>query len=331
MGRQLSVFAVDPNQLATNAAAGQPAWTGTSFPTSTQATPIPIMWGTRRLSPNILWQSSWWLNYNTNTHLLDTFIVGDPHTPVATHWETAFTDPTNGGFYTPAGGSTSGMPIHAPICARAFGSVTAFVDTSHVGIQYGSGDPASTDSRWWVPVIMALCEGPINATNPINRVWYAQGQAPSTVWANGFFQTSANQRPWGLFWNIGYGTSSQTAWGFFAAASGLGIYTGQDLAYNSTAYVASAWCDFGHDNKPPRLDFEVIRTPNSAYQLLDSYALGYDYSLADIIPDILTSLQYGMGLLSTDIDTASLLAFKQYQASPGLHVSPLLRGGQPCL
>jgi hypothetical protein len=56
MTRQLSVFTVDRNMAATNAAMGQPAWTGTTFPTSTQATPIPILWGTRRLSPNILWQ-----------------------------------------------------------------------------------------------------------------------------------------------------------------------------------------------------------------------------------------------------------------------------------
>lgn len=341
MGQQPSVFIDDPNQDATVAAAGQPSWTGTSFPTSTQATPIPIMWGTRRLSPNIIWQSTLVLNYNTNTHVFDAWLVGGLTDPWPTHhWETAFTDPIIGGvdangFYSPAGGSKVGNPITAPMCARMFGSVTTHVDTSHFGDpQVGSEDSGSTDSRWWVPVIMALCEGPINATNPITRIWFAQGQPPAVGWAGGSWQVNGSQRPWGVLWHIGYGTSTQTPWGLFAAAPSGGLwssYTAQNLAYNSTAYVASAWCDYGHDNKPPRLDFEVIRTPNSAYQLLDSYGLGYDYSLADIIPDILTSPQYGMGLLSTDIDAASLLQFFKYQAAQGLYFSPLLNGQTTCV
>src|ERR1017187_364309 len=334
----VSVFYVDPNMVATNAANGQPRYTGVSLPTSTQATPIPILWGTRRITPNIIWQSSTYAYYNTNTHVLNYVIVGT-QAAQAHHWETAFTDseggPPYGGFYTPAGGSQSGLPNHVAICARVFGSVTPLVDTMHSGITYGSSDSSSTDCRWWVPMIMALCEGPINTTFPIwsnpvgiGRVWYARGTDPSTVWANGAFQESLGQRPWGLFYEVFTGTSTQTPWGLFAANATIPIgstYPSQNLAYNSTAYVASAWVDCGHDGTPPAIDFEVCRTPSGgSYVQTDSYGLGYDYNLAAIIPDFLTNSQYGMGIQSGFIDNASLTAFFEYQSSLGLYFSPLL-------
>lgn len=42
----------------TQAEAGPPQFTGVSFLTSSQSMPIPLMWGTRRLAPNMIWQCS---------------------------------------------------------------------------------------------------------------------------------------------------------------------------------------------------------------------------------------------------------------------------------
>lgn len=301
---------------------GSPQYTGITQHTSTQSVAIPIMWGSRRVAPNFIWQGQvpW------------TAAVGQ-----ASGWNVQLTSPTGGGNgFLPSPSGTiqqwSDNPVLLP--GGWSGSVQIILSGTGVGFGasdfYGERDPTNSDSRWWVPAIMALGEGPING---IIRMWNGGGSTPMTVnWTGGVAPLAGPTYsvlidPPSLFYTLFTGTSSQAVWGYIAYATaviGSPPYTNQALTYRNTAYIASSIVDYGHGNTPPQQSFEVQRTPDSAFQATDSYGIGVDYSLADIIPDLLTNVQYGAGLSSGDIDSASLLLFKKYQFAQGLYFSPLL-------
>jgi hypothetical protein len=258
-----SVFTVDAN-ATTVASKGTPDYTGVSLHTSAQAIPIPIMWGTRRISPNCIWQSS-----------IDT--TGNQPATVAAR----LTTPVDGG--NGYSDTFSTLPLHfspqvpavnpmGPFCGRI--EIEGTVGHALVGNSYGNGDPHNSASIWWVPMILALCEGPINA---ITRIWNPGG-SPAINFDLSVY--NINLTPPSLFYTVFTGTTSQTAWGYFPAAqaqAGGPYYVGQDLAYRNTAYIASAVVNTGHNRQTPQQSFEVQRTPNVAYRKPDSYNIGFDY------------------------------------------------------
>src|ERR1700690_3992481 len=127
MGSVASVFTYDPNQAATIASQGQPAWTGTTFPTSTQATPIPILYGSRRLSPNILWQSRQVRALATSGLIINQPITATPAGQVwATKATIPYATPPFNGFETPAF-NVAGLPTNTAIFGRVFGQLLAEV------------------------------------------------------------------------------------------------------------------------------------------------------------------------------------------------------------
>lgn len=303
---------------STIASQGVPEFTGVSFTTSAQALPIPIMWGTRRIAPQVIWQSD----------------LGGPGVAGLSGQQRILVDgPDVGG--TGYNYTGSALPSHLTpgLSISAGGAFTASVQIKGGaldGQSYKSGDTSSSDSVWWRPTIFALCEGPINS---INRAWNDGGAAPipfvfppPSTTVGGVFGT-AIATPM-LFYTMFVGDGAQTAWLYFAAVNaqaGGPYYTGnQDLAYRQTAYLASALVDTGHNNTMPQQSFEVVRTPIMADRHFDSYGLGYDYPLSDIIVDFLTNPDYGMGFQSTDIDSASLTTYMQYLFAQGLFHSPLL-------
>lgn len=299
---------------------GTPQYTGISQHTSTQSVAIQILWGTRRVSPNIIWQG------------VNPFVLAGG-SPLGSFLNDAFIciPPVDGGNgFTPIFSGTPSTGTAVNIIPGGWLGAVFIKGTGFANVQYGVPDTSNSDSRWWVPANLALGEGPINS---INRMWNGGGSAPMTVnWTGGVAPSGPTYQnaidPPSLFYTLFTGTTSQTAWGYIAwvnAYPGAPYYpNSQAMSYRNTAYIASALFDYGHGNTPPQQSFEVQRTPNSAFQATDSYSIGVDYSLADIIPDLLTSVQYGAGLSSGDIDSASLLLFKQYQFAQGLYFSPLL-------
>lgn len=310
-----SSFYVDPNYAAV--VNQVPSYTGVQRQTSAQALCVPLHWGTRRLTPNIIWQS--------NLVTLDVVHgpTGSPPYGMAPVGNVT-TNPGTITAITDAGG---------PEDTSAFiegGRFQSSLQIAHTG---GTTSSYGTTNTWWVPTIYALCEGPINI--PIDshgnqvfatRVWNGGGQGwiPYANPGSGIFAGSANPPnplPSLFYWAFP-GDGSQTAWPFLTLWSLL--YPGQALGYRGIALLASALVDYGENNKPPQQSFEIEKVADATYGVIDSYNLGVDYSLAAIIVDFLISIQYGCGLTSGDIDATSLALFKAYQFAQGLYFSPLL-------
>lgn len=286
-----SEFFVTRNQADSLAAAGAPSYTGVQYNTSAQALPITLHWGTRRLATQFIWKADF---------IAAEFFAGQSHAPF---------NPAppgygaEGGFQGALGGGSSLL---------------------------GSNDPSSSAQLWFWPTIVALCEGPV--VTPYIRLWNGGGSA-SVFWAditdvplpgNPPGQNNQGQTV-SPFYDISMnGTSTQTAWAWLVADP-LGLYPGQALPYRFTALLASPTMIWGNDNKPPEQTFEVVRNVDASYSLGDSYGFGgVDISPAYFIPDLLTNGQYGMGLLSTDIDSTSLANARNYWGAQGLFFSPLL-------
>lgn len=276
-----SEFFVTRNQADSLAAAGAPAFTGIQYGTASQALPITLHWGTRRLAPQFIWKAD-------------------------------FVDP---GFLAPSGPFNPSPP--------GYGAVGGFLGQLGSGTgSIGSTDPSSTAAQWFWPVIMALCEGP--AVQPYNRLWNGGGTT-AIPWADitGPIPTGGGI-PLSPFYDTTLnGTSTQTAWAWLAA-NPLGLYTGQALAYRFTALLVTPTMVWGNGNTPPSQQFEVIRNVDPSYSQGDGYGIGVDISPAYYIPDWLTSVQYGMGMASGDIDSTSLANARQYWGAQGLFFSPLL-------
>jgi hypothetical protein len=287
-----SSFWVDSNAWLTVAENGAPSFTGVSYQTSAQALPIPIIWGTRRVSPQIIWVAS----------LVD-FSPGD-----------------HGSIFNPSppgyNAGTDGVDFIIGPFMGQLGAGTGF---------QGSADLSSSNSEWFVPVIMSIGEGPIT---DIPRFWNGGGSAAMT-WLEGS-TWPASPPGTGQPGSVGYdktynGLSTQNPWAWWTVdASILLDYPGQNLAYRFTALIVAPWANWGHTRVAPQQSFEVVRTPNFAARLADSYGIAFDYAADAIIVDLLTSVQYGMGLVSGDIDSTSLAAYTNYCFAQGFFLSPLL-------
>ena len=308
---QGSVFDWDPNYAATVANNGTPSYTGVTLHTSSQALPIVIMWGTRRVSPNLIWASS-----------IVTDASGQHPASFAAQPQDTFFNP-----FVDTDFVAGGTRYRGAVVLTGFGG--------GFGNQYyGNQDPNTAGCRTWVPMIWALCQGPIDL---VTRIWNGGGQG-ATLWynrdgtttgsliletsTNAGYMDNSNISPYIIGYKFTVGDSAQTAWNLFSAHPGL--YPNQNLNYRNIALITSPLVDTGLNYTIPQQAYEVIRTPTHAYRLADSYGLGYDYSFADIIPDLLTNPNYGMGLVSADIDSTSLGLFLQYVIAQGLFFSPLL-------
>ncbi|HYM68819.1 MAG TPA: phage tail protein, partial [bacterium] len=196
---------------------------------------------------------------------------------------------------------------------------------------YGNDNSSNSDCRWHVPMLMALCEGPVST---ISKIWNGgaakaipgtginYGSTPLALGAN-FYDPAIAQPP--IFTYLFQGNGAQNAWGYFAAADatpGGPYFTDQDLAYRSTAYVASTMVDGGNDSRgpgtPPQQSYEVVRTPSAPA------TDGGDYLPSEIITDVLTNTVYGLAMSSSDIDSTTHLNYQNYCGANDFYFSPLL-------
>lgn len=244
-----------------NPIAGQPDYTQVSLHTSAYNIPIPIFWGRRRLTPNLIW---WGWPSNG-------ILVGDV-----------------GVILKLPNGFRSGTIPNAGVAFK--GQLSAQNPTDGSWATYGSfgggagtfdGQLADSDEHWFVPCIFGLCEGPIDS---VDGGWIGQDKADFPKdYLTFFFAIN--------------GTATQPLWDFWSIFDASGYYAGQGqaLAYRNTAYIGSYYVDCGSDNSItiPQQAFLCTRHPNPAYA---SPGGDGDYSLADIIPDFLTNPIFGMDL-----------------------------------
>jgi hypothetical protein len=284
-----------PNSTSNfNPIAGQPVYTGTAMHTSAQNIPIKIFWGTRKITPNLLW---WGMPPVSGPGNLGLQVV------------LPYGFQSNSSLIVPA----------VPNAAQAFfgklhvqqsgGGWTPYGDLPN---QNGTDAFADTKGKWFVPCIFGLGEGPVTA---VAAGW--DGQTPVNTLA-----------PFNVFYELLPGTSTDSIWEWFSIfdpSSAFWIPANGRITYRFTACIAAYFVDCSNNNNFPSLpqqSFRCQRWPNSFYSLP---ATG-DYSPADFIPDFLTSLQYGMLMPSAMLDSVSLAQFAAYVFCQQLYFSPLLDG-----
>jgi hypothetical protein len=259
----------DPNLATTLARQGNPDYTGVSYHVSTQSIPIPIMWGTRRIAPNIIWASRDLMAPIPQPLFngAEVIVVDDvAHGGHGWDW-LQNTNPSH--FEVAAGGAKASILVaHGP-------------GTNPPVTGYGNADVNSPNAIWWMPMLMALCEGPINS---VNRIWNGGGvpAIPFVVLGTttdgpigGDFTVKGHDGvnpPPSLFYTVFLGTTTQNPWSYYAivdAQVGGPYYTGQALAYRGLAYIASNLVACGHNNVPPQQSFEVNRIPGADFGVID--------------------------------------------------------------
>ena len=162
----------------------------------------------------------------------------------------------------------------------------------------GHGSP--TGYTYQADLIIGLCEGPISNI--------------PTVWQD----LSVYYTPLALDMLTYNGTTPQSVWPW------LGLYPGQDLAYQGTAFVCAASFNLGSAASIGNLNFEIVGP------LAGTGANGIDADPALVIYDFLTNAQYGAGFNPASIDATSLFgsggdgSLQTYCRTMGLAFSPVL-------
>jgi len=152
-------------------------------------------------------------------------------------------------------------------------------------------------------MILALCEGEVDS---VQTVWDS-GSSKDTTTLSGlnltFFDGAPGQTPWS------YTVSN---------------YPSEARAYPQTAYVASPQFDLGGSASVPTNSFELLRLPFAYSHSSPGFGstTAFDCLMSDIINDLLTNTQYGLGLDPGDL--ASMTQYANYCRAQGLFFSPLL-------
>src|SRR6185437_9691295 len=162
----------------------------------------------------------------------------------------------------------------------------------------GGGAPSS-EYTYTADIIMALCEGPINA---IGYVWKDLGVYGLEQLGLGYFN----------------GSTPQIVWPYLEA-----LYPYNALAYQGTAYVWGAGYNLGTAAAIGNHNFEVFGPlSGSSVHGID------DANVALVLQDFLTNAQYGVGFNPASIDSVSLLtgpgSMQAYCRAMGYAFSPAL-------
>jgi len=174
----------------------------------------------------------------------------------------------------------------------------------------GKGDQAKTYSA---SVCLGLCEGVVDS---IGNIW-ADGSTTTTTTLSALNMTFFS------------GTSSQAPWSYVTTN-----YPTQARSYAQLAYLGAIDLALGESATVPDNAFECARAAGFAYTKTSTtsgwinpsshaQSSGLDCLMSDIITDLLTNVQYGMGSSAGDIG-GSVTQFATYQRAQGLFFSPLV-------
>lgn len=176
----------------------------------------------------------------------------------------------------------------------------------------GKGGGAKTQQAYVykAAVILGLCEGVVDSIQ--------------NIWANGSTTTTRTLSALNMI--FAHGTASEGPWSYVTTN-----YPDQAIAYRLTALVACPTLDLGESASIPQTEFECIRTAGFAYThtsngwinpATHAVSPATDCLMSDIVTDLLTNVQYGLGWSAGDIGPTSQYA--AYQRAQGLFFAPLL-------
>lgn len=179
----------------------------------------------------------------------------------------------------------------------------------------GSSAARNSTYEYSAAVLFALCEGPIGG---VGAIW--RGKDKSSAGPLGLALTAGN--PGQAVWP--YLTAWNTPSGGWQRDSRIGYadrYTGQTaqftdqaIGYSSTAYLSSPRYSLGTDGSVPNHGIEVTGSHLLAGTL--------DADPAEVLRDLVTSTQYGLGLPGSVV--GDLTAWSNFCVASGLLVSPAL-------
>ena len=193
-----------------------------------------------------------------------------------------------------------------------FNAVPHTTTTSSGGKGVGKVTQKDTTYTYTAAVMMALAEGPITG---VGAVWKGKDKISLSDLGLTLFTGTPTQATWSFLtsYNVPGNWAREAAYGYkdwytnFTAP-----FTDQAINYSSTAYLASSAYDLGTDASVPNHGFEILGS------LI--YPGQSDANPGDIIPDMLTSQQYGSGFPPGMI--GSMTAYTQYCVANSLFVSP---------
>lgn len=170
-----------------------------------------------------------------------------------------------------------------------------FTATEHSESTGGKGGaPEQVSYAYTASVILAICEGPILS---IGKVW--KDGEKGTLSKYGFVLLKGNR--------------TQNPWAWLSQN-----HAGKALGYAGTALACAQALDLGSDGTLRNFSFEV-RGFSSIPEGTDGSP---DANAADIIPDIVTSPDYGAGWDAERVDDLAL--YRSYCTAAGFWISPLL-------
>lgn len=225
--------------------------------------------------------------------------------------------------------STYGLPIpvlfgtnRIPGNLVWFANFKANAQTTRTGGKGLGGSSTNTTYTYTASAILALCEGPIAS---IGQVWKDTELTTLSALGLTLFTGSPTQAVWSFL----SGYSNTTSW---ARDVGLGYanygftpsFVNQAINYSGTAYVAASSYDLGNAAQVPNHNFEATGFNAIGGGNLDAYP-------ADVVQQVLTNQQFGIGFNTAWVDSLSTGAasYQTYTRALGLFVSPYYSQQRP--
>lgn len=205
-----------------------------------------------------------------------------------------------------------------------FGNFTAIAHTeqsSQGGKGLGKVTSKNTTYTYTAAAIMALGQGVISG---IGSVWRDKDKTTLADLGLTLFTGTPTQPVWSFLtsWNVSGNWGEDLAYGYTGSGAS---FTDQAINYSEIAYVAASAYDLG----------DTASVPNHGFEAFGKFIFGsgiQDANPADIVPDMLSSSQYGLGFAAGQI--ADLSLYSTYCRAAGLFVSPVYdeqRPGSDCL
>ena len=200
-----------------------------------------------------------------------------------------------------------------------FGAFTATphtTTTSQGGKGIGKVTSKDTTFTYSAAAILGLCEGPIAG---IGSVWRDKDKTTLAALGLTLFTGTSTQAVWSYLtgYNVPGNWTYEQAYGYSGQAA---AFTDQAINYSSTAYVAASAYDLGSNATVPNHGFEIQGKLIFGSGIVDA-------SPAAIVPDMLTSTQYGAGMAAAQV--GAMASYASYIQATGLFMSPTYETQRP--
>ena len=182
--------------------------------------------------------------------------------------------------------------------------------------------------KYHLGIQMAICRGPIDS---IQRIWVDDEEfyttavsTDSTVYFdNPDWFGGIDQGAGGIVGNVTFrmGSSGQTAVPYLSSFQAI---SGTTPAYRGTCHVTLERVYLGTSTSIRPWAFEVRRIPNGLGLGTPSVNSGNDANPMNVIYEIMTNTEWGLGLPSSDINTAAFIAAADTLRTEGNGISMVL-------